>query len=79
MPTPPKPRKSRGSLKKGSDSEASLNFEGDSSNAYNWRQRYMENVHSTNSKSSLQKQKERGSQIGTFAAPPSADSENKTS
>lgn len=75
MSEPKKPRRSRANSNGNSDSAANLPFEGDSSNAYNWRQKYMANVHSSNSKSSLQKQKERGSQIGTFVVPPSADSE----
>lgn len=75
MAKAPKKAGSRSSLKRSSDSGASRLFEEDSTNAYNWRSRYMANVHSNNSKESLQKQKERGSQIGTSVEQPSADSE----
>ena len=75
MAREPKKRRSQRTLKEGSGSEANRLFEDDSTNAYNWRSKYMANVRLSNSRESLQKQKERGSQIGTFAEPPSVDSE----
>ena len=70
-----KARKSRTSSTRNSEEGANRLFEEDSLNAYNWRARFTANVRSSNSKQSLQKHAERGNLIGTFAAPPSADSE----
>lgn len=71
----PKPKKSRTSSKRASALGASPTSEEGSINAYNWHARFMENVRSSNSRSSLQKQKEQRSRIGISAELPFVDSE----
>jgi len=62
--------------KQDSDSGANLSFDGDSTNAYNWRSKFMANVHSSRSKRSRQKPKAPGNRTDTSAGQRSSDSEN---